>query len=180
MSGGTYVSFYSRWDKFQVALMSHFIKVGQMYYFIIGGTNVLFYYRWDKCQVALMSHFIIGGTNVLFYYRWHKCHGGTYVTFYIRWYKSHLLAIGGTNVSFLVIGGTNVDLIEGGTNVGGTNVGWTNVGGRKVAASFFNTYLFIFGRTLHRVLSVKLGVPNILASPSLEYFCSLFSVPPNI
>ncbi len=82
-----------------------------------------------------MSHFIIGGTNVLFYYRWHKCHGGTYVTFYIRWDKSHLLAIGGTNVSFLVIGGTNVDLIEGGTNVGGTNVGWTNVGGRKVAAS---------------------------------------------
>ncbi len=82
-----------------------------------------------------MSHFIIGGTNVLFYYRWHKCHGGTYVTSYIRWDKSHLLAIGGTNVSFLVIGGTNVDLIEGGTNVGGTNVGWTNVGGRKVAAS---------------------------------------------
>ena len=95
-----------------------------------GGTNVFFYYRWDKCQVALMSHFIIGGTNVLFYYKWHKCHGGTYVTFYIRWNKSHLLAIGGTNVSFLVIGGTNVDLIEGGTNVGGTNVG-----GRKVAAS---------------------------------------------
>ena len=55
-------------------------------------------YRWDKCQVALMS--------------W--C---TYVTFYDRWDKCHLLAIGGTNVSFLVIGGTNVDLIEGGTNV---------------------------------------------------------------
>ena len=83
-----------------------------------------------------MSHFIIGGTNVLFYYRWHKCHGGTYVTFYIRWNKSHLLAIGGTNVSFLVIGGTNVDLIEGGTNVGGTNVGGTFVSGKKVAASF--------------------------------------------
>jgi hypothetical protein len=83
-----------------------------------------------------MSHFIIGGTNVLFYYKWHKCHGGTYVTFYIRWDKSHLLAIGGTNVSFLVIGGTNVDLIEGGTNVGGTNVGGTFVSGKKVAASF--------------------------------------------
>ena len=82
-----------------------------------------------------MSHFIIGGTNVLFYYKWHKCHGGTYVTFYIRWDKSHLLAIGGTNVSFLVIGGTNVDLIEGGTNVGGTNVGGTFVSGKKVAAS---------------------------------------------
>ena len=78
-----------------------------------------------------------GGTNVLFYYRWHKCHGGTYVTFYIRWNKSHLLAIGGTNVSFLVIGGTNVDPIEGGTNVGGTNVGGTFVSGKKVAASLF-------------------------------------------
>ena len=61
--------------------------------------------------------------------------GGTYVTFYIRWDKSHLLAIGGTNVSFLVIGGTNVDLIEGGTNVGGTNVSGTFVSGKKVAAS---------------------------------------------
>jgi hypothetical protein len=91
-----------------------------------GGTYVTFYYRWDKClillQVAQMSW-------------WHKCHGGTYVTFYIRWDKSHLLAIGGTNVSFLVIGGTNVDLIEGGTNVGGTNVGGTFVSGKKVAAS---------------------------------------------
>ena len=47
---------------------------------------------------------------------WHLCHGGTYVTFHNRWDKCHLLAIGGTNVSFLVIGGTNVDLIEGGTN----------------------------------------------------------------
>ncbi len=95
-----------------------------------------------------MSHFIIGGTNVLFYYRWHKYHGGgTYVTFYIRWNKSHLLAIGGTNVSFLVIGGTNVDLIEGGTNVDGTNVGGTFVSGKKVTASINLVFCVLFSLT---------------------------------
>jgi hypothetical protein len=46
-----------------------------------------------------------GGTNV------------TNVTCYNRWDKCHHLAIGGTNVSFLVIGGTFVNLVKCGTNV---------------------------------------------------------------
>jgi hypothetical protein len=47
------------------------IKVGQV------RLAIFYKARWDRCHVALMSHFIIP--------KWHKC---------------HLLAIGGTNVTW--------------------------------------------------------------------------------